>query len=58
VPVSILLRGEYGIHDVVLGVPAFLGATGLLKIEELRLNATETRNLQAAAAAIRERLGL
>jgi hypothetical protein len=30
----------------------------LLKIEELRLNATETHNLQAAAAAIRERLGL
>lgn len=58
VPVSILLRGEYGIHDVVLGVPAFLGATGLLKIEELRLSASETQNLKAAAAAIRERLSL
>ncbi|SPJ30929.1 malate dehydrogenase [Falsiruegeria mediterranea] len=58
VPVSIMLQGEYGIDGVVLGVPAHLGAGGLVEVEELRLTETEQVALQAAAEAIRERLGL
>jgi len=58
VPVSVMLEGEYGISGVVLGVPAHLGQTGLIEVEEFRLTLTETTALQNAAEAIRERLGL
>lgn len=58
VSVSVMLEGEYGITGVVLGVPAHLGQSGLIKVEELRLTASEEASLQAAAEAIRDRLGL
>lgn len=58
VPVSVMLDGEYGVHDVVLGVPAYLGASGLVSVEELRLTNSERDALHAAANAIRTRLGL
>lgn len=58
VPVSVMLEGEYGVDGVVLGVPAHLGQGGLIKVEELRLTTDEMAALQAAAEAIRGRLGL
>ncbi len=58
VPVSVMLQGEYGIDGVVLGVPAHLGAGGLVEVEELRLTDQEQAGLQEAADAIRLRLGL
>ena len=36
VPVSVMLEGEYGISGVVLGVPAHLGMSGLVGIDDLR----------------------
>lgn len=56
VPVSVMLAGEYGIDGVVLGVPAHLGADGLVAVEELRLSERERSQLQEAAEAIRVRL--
>ena len=56
VPCSVLLQGEYGIRDVVLGVPCHLGAKGLIEVEELRLTDAERASLNAAADAIRARL--
>jgi malate dehydrogenase len=53
-----MLEGEYGISGVVLGVPAHLGRSGLLKVENLRLTSEENAQLNAAAEAIRTRLGL
>jgi malate dehydrogenase len=58
VPVSVMLDGEYGIDGVVLGVPAHLGQGGLIKVEELRITDQEQAALEAAAEAIRARLGL
>ncbi|MGB0926370.1 MAG: malate dehydrogenase [Pikeienuella sp.] len=58
VPVSVMLDGEYGLTDVVLGVPCHLGAGGLVEIENIRLSELETAALHAAADAIRTRLGL
>ncbi len=58
VPVSVMLEGEYGIEGVVLGVPAHLGAGGLVKVENLRLTESENAALHTAAEAIRTRLGL
>jgi len=48
VPVSVLLNGEYGYSDVVMGVPAHLGPRGIVSIEELPLSDNEQRALQAA----------
>lgn len=56
VPASVLLQGEYGISDVVLGVPCHLGMSGLIEVEELALSADELNALHKAAEAIRARL--
>jgi malate dehydrogenase len=42
-PVSALLEGEYGYHDVCIGVPCVLGHDGAEKIIELKLNEGEMR---------------
>ena len=55
VPVSVMLNGEYGIHDTVLGVPCVLGATGVLDIVELPLSEDELAALHAAATAVQGR---
>ena len=56
VPVSVELKGEYGIDGVVLGVPCHLGQSGLVEVEQLRLTEKEKTALHAAADAIRQRL--
>ncbi len=58
VPVSVMLEGEFGIGGVVLGVPAHLGQSGLVKVEQLTLTDSELAALHAAADAIRIRLNL
>lgn len=58
VPVSVMLDGEYGLKNVVLGVPAHLGKSGLVSVENLRLTEAEHQALHAAASAISTRLGL
>lgn len=57
-PVSVMLDGEYGVSGVVLGVPAYLGRSGLVSVEEMRLTSDEKSALHNAAEAIRTRLGL
>lgn len=57
VPVSVMLDGEYGLSGVVLGVPAHLGASGFISVEDLRLSEVEQAALHRAADAIRSRLG-
>ena len=57
VPVSVMLDGEYGLSGVVLGVPAHLGASGFISVEDLRLSEEEQAALHRAADAIRSRLG-
>lgn len=42
-PVSALLEGEYGYHDVCIGVPCVLGRDGAEKIIELKLNENEMK---------------
>lgn len=48
-PASAKLTGQYGIKDIYIGVPVVLGAKGVEKIIELKLNATEKKALQASA---------
>lgn len=58
VPVSVMLEGEFDISGVVLGVPAHLGHSGLVEVDQIRLSADEMTALHGAADAIRTRLGL
>jgi malate dehydrogenase len=54
VPVSAYLRGEYGYHDMFLGVPVLLGKNGVEKILELALTDDEKTALDASAKAVKD----
>lgn len=53
-PTIAYLEGEYGFHDMYLGVPTLLGANGIEKIFELDLNEAERAALQQSADAVRD----
>ncbi len=53
-PCSVFLQGEYGIHDLFVGVPVKLGASGVEQIIEIRLTADERAALERSASAVRE----
>jgi len=53
-PCSALLQGEYGIHDLFVGVPVKLGAGGIEKIFEAKLTEDELAALHKSAAAVKE----
>lgn len=52
-PTCAWTTGQYGVSDVYLGVPAKLGAGGVVEIVELDLNEDEKTQLAEAAEAIR-----
>lgn len=53
-PASVLLEGEYGLHDVFIGVPIVLGGNGIEKIVEIELTAEEREALRLSAAEVHE----
>jgi malate dehydrogenase len=53
-PCSVLLKGEYGISDLYVGVPIKLGAAGVEQIIELNLTAIEFTALQTSSGAVKE----
>ncbi len=53
-PCSVFLQGEYGIHDLFVGVPCKLGANGLEQIIRIELTADEDAALKKSAAAVQE----
>ena len=53
-PCCVKLEGEYGLHDVFVGVPVVLGKNGVEQIIELSLNDTELDLLDKSAIAVRE----
>lgn len=53
-PCSVLLEGEYGLHGVFLGVPARLGAGGLVEIVDIVLADDESAALRRSAEAVAE----
>ena len=48
------LDGEYGMKDIMIGVPVILGKNGIERIVELELNADEKAKLAASEAAVRK----
>jgi malate dehydrogenase len=53
-PCSVFLQGEYGVHDVFVGVPVKLGARGVEKIIEIKLTPEEDAAFKKSAAAVKE----
>jgi malate dehydrogenase len=53
IPSAVYLQGEYGYHDLFIGVPCVLGSSGLEKVIEMDLNAEEKAMLDISAKAVR-----
>ncbi len=53
-PCSAYLEGEYGIHNLFVGVPVQLGAQGIERIFEVKLTEEEDAALKKSAAAVKE----
>ncbi|HEX9751446.1 MAG TPA: malate dehydrogenase [candidate division Zixibacteria bacterium] len=53
-PASAHLDGQYGLKDVYVGVPVTLGAGGIEKIHELKLDKSELEALQKSANVYKE----
>ena len=53
-PCAVYLEGEYGLNGVFVGVPAKLGANGVEKIYEIKLNEHEQAELNKSAKAVQE----
>ena len=57
-PCSALLEGEYGLHDLCIGVPVVLGRNGLEKIVEIELSEAEKAKLAESAEGVKKTNGL
>lgn len=56
IPVAAYLQGEYGLHDIFIGVPTLLGAGGVEKILELKLTPLEISALHLAAQEVKQNI--
>ena len=56
VPAAAYCEGEYGYHDLYIGVPVVIGAGGVEKIMAIELTAEEKAALDKSAGAVRELL--
>jgi malate dehydrogenase len=53
-PVCALCKGEYGVKDMYLGVPAVIGAQGVERVLEVELNDTEKALLATSVDAVKK----
>ena len=51
-PLAACLKGEYGVSDRYIGVPAVIGAKGVERIIEIDLNKSERAMLEKSVAAV------
>ncbi|WP_432821934.1 malate dehydrogenase [Trichloromonas sp.] len=56
-PVCALLKGEFGVKGFYVGVPCILGAKGIEKVVEFKLNAEEQAMFDNSVAAVKELVG-
>ncbi len=57
-PCAAYLTGEYGVHDLYVGVPVVLGAQGVERVIELALTPEEQVMFESSVAAVRELMGV
>lgn len=53
-PCSVLLEGEYDLHDICIGVPVLLGRNGIEKIVDIDLSKAEKDKMQESAAGVKK----
>jgi malate dehydrogenase len=56
-PCAAKLNGEYGVKGLYIGVPVVIGAGGIEKIVEIKLNADEQKMFDHSVEAVRGLLG-
>jgi malate dehydrogenase len=52
-PCAALLRGEYGLHDLYIGVPVVIGAGGVERVVEIALTPDEKAAFDKSCEAVR-----
>jgi malate dehydrogenase len=52
-PCAAYLDGEYGVHDLYVGVPVIIGSQGVEKIVELELTDSEQKDFDQSVTAVR-----
>jgi malate dehydrogenase len=57
-PTCALLNGEFGVKGFYVGVPCVLGAGGIEKIVQFKLDATEQALMDNSVAAVKELIGV
>jgi malate dehydrogenase len=55
-PCAIWLKGEYELHDVVMGVPVKIGTAGMRQIIELELTNEESERFQQSAQLVKDNI--
>ena len=53
-PISTMIRGQYGIEDICLSIPSILGKDGVEKVLEIKLNEGELNNLRKSAEELKK----
>jgi malate dehydrogenase len=53
-PCAALLRGEYGLHDLYIGVPVVIGAAGVERVVEIALAPDEKAAFDKSCDAVRK----
>ena len=53
-PCAVMLKGEFGVDGLFVGVPAVLGRKGVERVFEIRLTADEQAAFEKSANAVRE----
>jgi len=53
-PCAAYLKGEYGFKDLYAGVPVVIGAKGVEKVLEIKLDANEKKNFETSINAVKE----
>ena len=53
IPSAVLTQGEYGYHDLFIGLPVVLGRSGIERVIEMELNQKEAAMLEHSADAVR-----
>ncbi len=56
-PCSVYLQGEYGMKDVVIGVPVKLGKNGVEQVMEIKLTDSEKTELNKSAEDVKVNIG-
>jgi len=56
-PTCAYLNGEFGVKGLYVGVPCVIGAGGMEKVLELKLNADEQAMMDKSVAAVKDLVG-